>query len=331
MEERVRVRCVVVAYGRADRLGAALDSIARACKDVPAETVVVLAEGDPDDAARAHGARVIRASEGEPHTPGANRNRGAFGASAPYLCFADGDVVLADDFVARAIARLEAASALGGVGGRIHERQWEGTRLVREIPDSYKSGAGGPVEMLATAWLARRSAFEAVGGFDARLPAEEDVDLSVRLAAAGYPVEAMDARAAYHDCPPRPTWSEFARRWRTGLYAGQGILLRVAWGTPHFARHLWRQRLFLAATAFAALGPVLAALALTGGGAGGAARSALALWALAGALAVLAMAAKKKSLSLGAMSVAAWVVLGASIVHAFARGPKADGAGTGTR
>jgi hypothetical protein len=51
--------------------------------------------------------------------------------------------------------------------------------------------------------------------------------------------------------------------------------------------------LFLAATAFAALGPVLAALALTGGGTGGAARSALALWALAGALAVLAMASKK--------------------------------------
>ena len=201
------VRSVVVAYGRADRLGAALDSIARACDGLASETVVVLGPGDPDDVARAKGATVLRASAETPHTPGANRNRGAMGAVAPYLCFADGDVELEPSFVRRAIARLEEATALGGVGGRIHERQWEGTRLVREIPDSYKSGGGGTVEMLATAWVARRSAFEAVGGFDARLPAEEDVDLSVRLAAAGHPVEALDLRAAYHDCPPRPSWN----------------------------------------------------------------------------------------------------------------------------
>jgi GT2 family glycosyltransferase len=313
------VRSVVVAWGRADRLGEVLDSIARACEGVASETVVVLGPYDPDEAARARGAEVVRPAAGEAITPGANRNRGAAGASAPYLCFADGDVVLEPAFVKRAIARLEEAPALGGVGGRIHERQWEGTRIVREISDAYRSGSGGTVEMLATAWVARRSAFESVGGFDVRLPAEEDMELCVRLAAAGHPVEALDLRAAYHDCPPRPTWAEFARRWRTGLYAGQGILLRVALGTPHFARHLWRQRLFLAAFFALVVGVVLAVCALFG--VRGAAQ-AFGAWAMLAALTVAAMAVRKRSLSLGALSVVAWVVLGASIVHAFVRGPR---------
>jgi GT2 family glycosyltransferase len=313
------VRSVVVAFGRAERLGDALDSIARACEGLASETVVVLGPGDADDVARAKAARVMRPAPGEAFTPGANRNRGAAGTAAPYLCFADGDVVLEPSFVRQAIARLEESPALGGVGGRIHERQWEGSRLVREIPDSYKSGSGGAVEMLATAWVARRSAFEKVGGFDARLPAEEDMELCVRLAAAGHPVEALDLRAAYHDCPPRPSWAEFGRRWKTGLYAGQGILLRTALGTPHFARHLWRQRLFLASFAAALLGAVLALAALVGVRG---ASTALGAWAIAAALVVLAMAARKRSFALGALSVAAWVVLGASIVHAFVRGPR---------
>lgn len=319
-----RVRCVVVAYGQAGRLAATLDSIVRAgdALGVPGvETVVVLGPSDPDEAARARGVRVLLAGPDRPHTPGANRNAGAAGASAEYLCFADGDVVLEPDFLKRALARLDEAERLGGVGARIHERQWDGERLVREIPDLHKSGAGGPVEWVASAWVARRSAFEAVGGFDARLPAEEDVDLCVRLADAGHPVESLDARAAFHDCAPRPSWSEFGRRWKSGLYAGQGLLLRTAWGGPHFARHLRRQRLFLGAFAFTLAGLALAVLALADGDL---ARATFAAWLALAALVVAVMALRKRSLVLGALSVAAWVVLGAGIVHAFARGPRSS-------
>ena len=125
---------------------------------------------------------------------------------------------------------------------------------MREVPDLHKSGAGGEVEMLAAAWIARRTAFEAARGFDPRLPAEEDMELCVRLAAAGGKLVALDRRAGYHDCAPRPSWAEIRRRFAGGLFAGQGLLLRYSWGTPFFARHLWRQRLFLATLLYALLG-----------------------------------------------------------------------------
>lgn len=314
------VRFVVVAWGRSEALPACLDAIeaARAAAGVRGETVVVASPGD-GAAAAGRGVEVRVPPAGAPHTPGANRNRGAAGASAPALAFVDGDALLDPEFLGAALARLEAEPGLGGVGGRIHERQWEGGRLVREIPDAYRSGAGGPVELLATAWVARRAAFESVGGFDPRLPAEEDVELCIRLADGGHPVIALDRRAAFHDCPPRPSLEEFRRRWRSGLYAGQGLLLRYAWGTPNFGRHLARQRLFLGALGGALLAPLLL-LAAALGVAGAAAL--LAGWAGVAAFALVVMAARKRGLAAGAMAIAAWVVLGAAIVRAWAIGPR---------
>jgi cellulose synthase/poly-beta-1,6-N-acetylglucosamine synthase-like glycosyltransferase len=317
-----RVRFVVVAWGRSEGLERGLEAIAAvAAAGVDTETVVVLRPGDDDAAAlaRARRARVIEPEPGAPFTPGANRNRGAAGAAAPYLAFVDGDAVIEPSFVVAALERLDAEPALGGVGGRIHERQWEDGALVREIADSYRSGSGGPVEMLATAWIARRAWFEAVGGFDTRLPAEEDVELCIRLADAGHPVVALDRRAAYHDGPPRPSLAELRRRWATGLYAGQGLLLRYSWGTPHFVRHFGRQGLYFAALGFALLGAFLALATVLGvRKAPGTFRD----WLTLAFLVVVIMAVRKRSLAHGALAVLTWIVLGLGIVRAWIAGPR---------
>ena len=311
------LRTVVVAWGGSERLGPGLDAIERAGQPFAGEIVIV---GRPDDArlrSYASRATVLAPAPGSPNTPGAHRNLGALGATAPWILFADGDVTVEPEFVRDAVALLATRPEVVGVGGRIHERQWEAESLVREVPDLHRSGAGGEVEMLAAAWIARRTAFEAVGGFDPRLPAEEDMELCVRLAAAGGKLVALDRRAAYHDCAPRPSWAEIRRRFAGGLFAGQGLLLRYSWGTPFFARHLWRQRLFLATLLYALLGTGLAACALVSGGG---ARAAFAAWAL-GALGVWAlMALRKRSLALGGLAVVTWLALGVGITRAWISG-----------
>ena len=296
-----RVRTVVAAWGASPRLTPALDSIDRA---VPGGEIVVV--GTVPVAGRA---RVVPPDPAQPSTPGSHRNQGARGFDGPYLLFADDDMVLEPEFVSEALALLDRSPEVAAVGGRVHERQWRGGTLVREIPDLHRSGAGGEVEMLAAAWIARRSAFEAVGGFDARLPAEEDMDLCIRLHDAGGKIVALDRRAAYHDCTPRPSLAEIRRRWSSGLFAGQGILLRQSWGTPAFARHFARQRLYLATVAYAALGVVLVFVPV-----------AFAWWAL-GALVVWAvMSFKKRSVALGGLSILAWLALGLGIVRAWVTG-----------
>ncbi len=311
-----RVRTVVAAWGASSRLAAALDAIERATAPFAGETVVVGEIAQPAVAAGARRASVVAPDPAQPSTPGAHRNRGARGAEAPYLLFADDDVVVEPEFVAQALARLDADAQVAGIGGRIHERQWRDGKLVREIPDLHRSGTGGDVEMLAAAWVARRAAFEAVGGFDPRLPAEEDVELCLRLQGAGGRIVALDLRAAYHDCRPRPSLAEIRRRWSSGLFAGQGLLLRQSWGTPLFARHLARQRLYLATFAYAALGVPLAWGTLVSPALG----AAFGAWTL-GALATWAvMAVKKRSLGLGGLSILAWLALGAGIVRSWVTG-----------
>src|SRR5207344_3063689 len=114
------------------------------------------------------------------------------GASAEYLLFVDDDMIVEPEYVQAAVALLDASPGVVAVGGRIHERQWREGTFVREIPDLHRSGKGGDVEMLAAAWIVRRAAFEKVGGFDPRLPAEEDMELCLRLAASGGRVVALD-------------------------------------------------------------------------------------------------------------------------------------------
>ena len=97
---------------------------------------------------------------------------------------------------------------------------------------------------LAQAWLCRRVAFENVGGFDARLPAEEDFELGTRLRRAGWSLIAISELAGIHHCAPRPSLAELGRRWRNGMFAGPGLALRHAWGGASFGELLARQRLY---------------------------------------------------------------------------------------
>jgi len=327
------LRAVVPAFGAPERLVATVDALERAAAGTPMEIVVLLRAGDPVAHALGTRAQVLVPGPGVPNTPGAHRNVGAAGAEAPWLLFADADVVVEPAFVLGALARLAAEPAVVAVGGRIHERQWRGSQLVRELPDLHRSGTGGDVPTVAAAWIARRSAFEAVGGFDPRLPAEEDMELCLRLRARGGRVVALDVRAAYHDCAPRPSLAEIRRRFARGLFAGQGLLLRYTWGTPWFGRHLWRQRIYLAAFAYALAGAGLALAALVARLAGpdesgpGAALVALAAWACGVLLAWAAMAARKRSVAIGGLSVLTWFAIGFGLVRAWITGRAGSAAG----
>src|SRR6185369_14384347 len=111
----VPVRAVVVGFGCDPYLDRCLGAWeeARAAAGVEAETVVVLPAGETAlDLARR--ARVIEVAPGENSTPGANRNRGAVGATCDWLLFLDGDVELMKSFVAKA---LEAVAGQPRVAG----------------------------------------------------------------------------------------------------------------------------------------------------------------------------------------------------------------------
>src|SRR6185369_8660022 len=157
-------------------------------------------------------------------------------------------------FVAKALEAVAGQPRVAGFAGRLDEKHWQDGRLVGGARDLYRVGAGGEVPYLAQAWLCRRAAFENVGRFDVRLPAEEDFELCSRLRRAGWGLIATSELAGIHHCPPRPSLAELGRRWNNGMFAGPGLALRHAWGGASFGELLARQWLSLAALAFALFG-----------------------------------------------------------------------------
>ncbi|OHE83102.1 MAG: glycosyl transferase family 2 [Lysobacterales bacterium RIFOXYD1_FULL_69_11] len=176
---------IVPAHDEATRLPATLQALhaaASATVGTDGFEIVVVDDASSDgtgDIARAAGARVLRV---EHRHIAATRNAGARAARGDTLVFVDADTRVDTALLRAALSALEA----GAVGG--------GATVALRGPLAWHVRAG----LAASNWLlrrmraaagcfvfCRRDAFEAVGGFDERWFAGEDVALSRALATQG--------------------------------------------------------------------------------------------------------------------------------------------------
>ncbi len=258
-------------------------------------------------------------------TPGASRMIGCEAVEGDWVLFGDADVEVDPRWWARAEELAKGEGKLAGIGGRLEEwmtdghRQWKGSEDLVRVGEAERS-----VEFLTTPVLYRRSALLAVGGYDPRLNSEEDFELGMRLRAAGFELRTLDVLAGRHWSGPRPSFSEMARRWRSGLCFGMGQVLRLYLGRPGFARLLARQWLYLATLAMWGLalagllvGVVRQEPAVVGAGL----VPLVAAWLL--------MTLRKRSQRLGLHSVLSWTVNGAGMLVGFFRLPSSLGGRAG--
>jgi glycosyltransferase involved in cell wall biosynthesis len=210
------VSIVVCSRDRADMLRDALASVRAAMR--PVDELVVVDSASVDTAvgviAAESGARVVRADR-----PGLGRarNLGWRTATKDVVAFTDDDCAPASDWTACVAASFTDASvgiAFGQVVG-----EGGGAALSIKVSDRPRRvDPGGSVDGLGHGanLAARRSALEAVGGFDdalgagGRFPAAEDSDLAYRLVRAGWSAVFDPASVVTH------------RKWR-----GRGPALRV--------------------------------------------------------------------------------------------------------
>ncbi|HEU5083322.1 MAG TPA: glycosyltransferase family A protein [Acidimicrobiales bacterium] len=224
---------VVPTRDRPDRLAACLDAIERL--DPPPREVVVVDSGSsgPGATAPAHGrATVLRCER-----PGASRarNAGWRAASGSLVGFVDDDVRVAPSWAAALCAPFadERVAFVTGavVGGEALAGAAAGDRPVA-VTDDVRAGPidrGALGNVGASASLAvRRSALEAVGGFDellgagARFRSAEDIDLFDRLLVGGIGWHAPEA-VAHHD-----QWRSRRELLALELAYGSGYGVRLA-------------------------------------------------------------------------------------------------------
>jgi glycosyltransferase involved in cell wall biosynthesis len=174
---------VVPAYNEERYLGATLDAIHASARELGIEYEIVVADDGSTDAtaaiAAAAGARVVPVQHRQIARA---RNSGAGSARGDRLVFVDADTRVNALLLRAAMAALDA----GAVGGGAHavfadEAPRWAHRLIRGVV-----GFMARLRWAAGCFIfVRRDAFEAVGGFDERHFAGEEIILSMALKRRG--------------------------------------------------------------------------------------------------------------------------------------------------
>ncbi|HEY6824416.1 MAG TPA: glycosyltransferase [Steroidobacteraceae bacterium] len=174
---------IIPAYNEARLLGNTLSAIEKAARALRLTfEVIVVDDASVDrtsEVARAHGARVVPVHFRQ---IAATRNAGARAAAGEWLVFVDADTIASEVVLRDAIAALTAGAVGGGCvvhfDGRVPRY---GRMLIALLLPLYRSlGLAAGCFLFCT-----RQAFDAVGGFDERLFAAEEVVMSRALRRLG--------------------------------------------------------------------------------------------------------------------------------------------------
>jgi glycosyltransferase involved in cell wall biosynthesis len=177
------ISIVVPAHNEAQVLAGTLDALRRAAASLEEPCEIVVADDASTDAtaeiARDAGARVVSV---QARQIAAARNAGARAARGDTLVFVDADTVVSSATLAAALQALRAGAAGGGAlvrfDGPLPLYARLGATLTLGILRLFRWAAGCFV-------FCTRRTFEAVGGFDERLYAAEEIAFSLAVRRVG--------------------------------------------------------------------------------------------------------------------------------------------------
>lgn len=184
----MRIDVVVPAYNAAAFIERCIDGLFAA--GFAAADITIVDDGSTDDTAARVAAKGLQpVSLGTNTSASTARNAGARQGDGDILLFVDADVVVAPD-TRRVIARFFDANpgyaAVFGTYDAAPEAPGRVSRIRNLLHRHvHREGAGDAVTFWTGLGAVRRSAFEAVGGFDLAVTMMEDVDFGLRLAASG--------------------------------------------------------------------------------------------------------------------------------------------------
>jgi GT2 family glycosyltransferase len=162
-------------------------------------------------AARARNAGVARLLQNAPDTR--------------YVMFVDGDCELVAGWWDAAVQRLDQRADLAVVCGRRRER-FPDASVYNKLCDIEWDTPVGDAESCGGDSMIRVEPFKAVGGFNSGMLAGEEPELCVRLRAAGWKIERIDADMTLHDAHILRLGQWWRREKRTGYAYVQGAVLQ---------------------------------------------------------------------------------------------------------
>lgn len=266
-----------------------------------ATTEIIVADSLSDDETVAVAARfpvkVVQLARRADRGCGSAAQLGFQHARGKRLLLLDGDMELDPAFLPAAHAALDADPKLAGVAGLVVDRVMTlEFRRRNQKPD--RTAKPGLLDHLNGGGLFRMAAIRPFGFFtDRNLHAFEELDLGLRLTAAGWRLRRLDQPSVYHYGHTTAAFPLLLNRWRTRYLHGHGELLRSKWGTDLWWRCFRGARLSLSVIVWWAILLALLAAAFVS-------QISAAAFAVALIAPVLLQCLRKRSLTMGLYSVA---------------------------
>lgn len=235
----ISIDIVIPCAGRAADLKRLLASIHAHCERLIAACVATITVTDdrPSKALeKALGAEFsrVRYVHGPARGPASNRNHGASQGAAEWILFLDDDCYLDGDLLQAYLTQVKRTPDCEVLEGAIHP---VGLRPNgnHHAPLNLQGGCLWSCNMLI-----RRQTFESIGGFDEQFPyaCMEDVDLRVRLQAAGIATSFVQGAVVFHP------WRSISEREVTrqiishAIYAHKHAAFVSDWTVRHLLRAL---------------------------------------------------------------------------------------------
>ncbi len=212
------VAIVVIGRNEGERLKNCLRSA-----NCGGKTVVYVDSGSQDgsaDDARSAGCNVVELDAALPFTAARARNAGFAcvmkqDQNAALVQFVDGDCELAEGWLERGAAALNARPDVGIVCGHVREIHPEAS-VYNKLCELEWEQTPGEIRSSGGRFMIRREVFSAAGGFRADVIAAEDEELCVRVRGLGAKILMVDAEMARHDA----AMTRFSEWWRRSRRTG---------------------------------------------------------------------------------------------------------------
>lgn len=265
MPSRRDVGVVVIGRNEGPRLIRALESVRHA-----ARTVVYVDSGSTDNSlteARARDVLVVELDMRQPFTAARARNAGfaALRQAHPDVVFAvfiDGDCEVFDGWISACVEALRDDDTLVAVCGIRRERYPERSIYNRICDVEWRMGEPGITSVFGGDVVIRADALAAVGGYNEKVIAAEDDELSVRLRKAGGEILRLAMESTLHDAAMTSIGQWWKRAKRCGHAYAHVSSIHGAPPERHFVSNLRRVWVWGLAVPVATIG-----LAVPSGGA----------------------------------------------------------------
>lgn len=202
--ERPKLSFIVIARNQANTIAMCLDSVVAAARTCGLRAFeIIYVDSNSTDGSL----EIVRQWQGAPvkivrltgmMNAAIARSAGAGVSQGDALYFIDGDMALDPQFLTAALdadGKPIHPVLVGQLPEKFYDSEW---RFVADGPDRFNARQRGYRSELGGIALIERSAFEAVGGYRPEMRINEDMDLGLRLARAGFPILSLPQPIATH-------------------------------------------------------------------------------------------------------------------------------------